>query len=286
MRPEEWNAVVDSLNDLYQWLFGRWDSVSFGTVEAAYGHFEEARIDSLSAGSASFDSRPTAEGRPVLLDGDPISVYGFYETAVRQITEAIDASALLSRAVSDLDATVAGVGAIAQAVSDIRAYAARETAALETHTPLLADTRDYARDIRDAVVKIDVDGYGRVGVRIVEPLDALGRVPVAPPSELLDEFRPVYATASVAAADNTAGLSVTLYKGGRPFVDVYYSLGGTGSVYVEVSVDGIAWRALDSFLLTAGGSGTKLYQGVAYPYVRARTDATGVDVTLEVVASR
>jgi hypothetical protein len=105
-------------------------------------------------------------------------------------------------------------------------------------------------------------------------------------SRLVGELQPVSASGSVAAADNTSGLSVVLNKGGRPNVNVYYSLGGAGTVTLSVSLDGNTWRTLKTYTLTGAGSGIDIIQGVAYPYVMLSTSATGIDVTLEVVASR
>jgi hypothetical protein len=77
-----------------------------------------------------------------------------------------------------------------------------------------------------------------------------------------------------------------LNKGGRPNVNIYYALGGQGTINVEVSLDGSAWRLLDAFSLSSAGSDLKIYQGIAYPYVRVRTDAANIDVEFEIVASR
>jgi hypothetical protein len=105
-------------------------------------------------------------------------------------------------------------------------------------------------------------------------------------SRLVGELQPVSASGSVAASSNTSGLSVVLNKGGRPNVNVYYSLGGAGTVALMVSLDGNTWRTLKTYTLTDAGSGIDIIQGVAYPYVMLSTSATGIDVTLEVVASR
>jgi hypothetical protein len=149
-----------------------------------------------------------------------------------------------------------------------------------------ANATTYLADIRGQVVKISVDNYGRVGIKIVDPVDSNGRVLIAAPQELLDELSPTYSTGSVSGPINTNGLSLVLEKGGRPYVNVYYVLGGAGTVYVEVSIDGYTWRLLDTITLSSAGSGLKIYQGVAYPYVRVRTDATGIDVYFEIVATR
>jgi hypothetical protein len=144
----------------------------------------------------------------------------------------------------------------------------------------------YLADIRGQIVKMSIDDYGRVGIRIVEPLDRYGRVPTAAPQELLDELSPTYVTKHVPGSSNTDGVSLVLKKGGRPYVNVYYVLGGPGTVYVETSIDTTNWRLLDTITLSSAGSGLKVYLGVAYPYVRVRTDATGVDVYFEIVATR
>jgi hypothetical protein len=131
-----------------------------------------------------------------------------------------------------------------------------------------------------------VDESGLVRVKIYEPVDDDGRIVTAAPDELMFELAPVSETGSVTASSNTSGLTTYLNKGGRPYVNVYYALGGPGTVYVEVSLDGSTWRVLDTITLSSPGDGVKMYQGVAYPYVRVRTDVTAVDVTFEIVASR
>jgi hypothetical protein len=55
---------------------------------------------------------------------------------------------------------------------------------------------------------------------------------------------------------------------------------------VEVSLDGSNWRLLDTVALSSSGSGLRIYQDIAYPYVRVRTDVTGIDVYFEIVATR
>jgi hypothetical protein len=105
-------------------------------------------------------------------------------------------------------------------------------------------------------------------------------------NRLVGELQPVSASGSVSAASNTSGLSVVLNKGGRPNVNVYFSLGGAGTVTLSVSLDGNTWRTLKTYTLSGAGSGIDIIQGVAYPYVMLATSATGIDVTLEVVASR
>jgi hypothetical protein len=239
----EWNAVVDSLNDLYGWLTDGTKDINVNEVYGRTAHFRE-RID--------------CEGRPVILDGDPISIYQFYDVAKAQITEAIDRSSLLSRVAEASEAQLTRLDLIAQ----------------------------YTRDSRDVLVRLSINEYGNVGVKIAEPLDEYGRVVVSTPKELLDEFKPVSVSGSIPATDNTAGFSIVLNKGGRPNVNIYYSLGGPGTVYLRVSVDGVTWRTLRTYTLADAGEGVDIIQGVAYPYVKLETPTTGVDVEFEVVASR
>jgi hypothetical protein len=185
LRSSEWNAVVDALDDLYNMMnksvASRDGTVTTGEIRARIAYFEE---------------RPLVGDKPVLLDGDPVNIDRFSDTALDQITRAINASWIII-----------------------------ELGAIST-------------------------------------------------------------TASVSSSQNTSGASIVLNKGGRPNVNVYYSLSGAGTVYVEVSIDGETWRQLDVIQLDSGGSGIKIYQGIAYPYVRVRTGATNIDVNFEIVASR
>jgi hypothetical protein len=149
-----------------------------------------------------------------------------------------------------------------------------------------AKITEYARETRDVAVKIRMDVYGNVGVVIAEPLDVYGRVAVSAPSELLEEFKPVSAYGSITATENTAGFEVTLNKGGRPNVNIYFSLGGAGELYIEVSRDGANWRTLHYYSFTAAVSDVIVDTGVTYPFIRVRTPTVGIDVEFEIVASR
>jgi len=331
--PEEWNTVVDSLDELYGTLTTGERDINVRLVYGAGGFFK---------------TRIYAEGRPVILDWDPIQVYQFYDIARDQITEAVDrarvtgisdlireytgasrdllvliygklpsaddVTSAVNRAavtgIADLireytgasrglleliygkvpspaDITVAVDRAeVTRATDLIRLYTERSTRALEAELPKLELLKEYARETRDTVVKLRVDEYGNLGVVIAEPLDVYGRVVVSAPSELVEEFKPVSSYGSISATANTAGFSVTLAKGGRPNVNVYYRLGGAGDVSIEVSWDGVTWRVLKTVSLAAAGSGLEVITGVAYPYIRVRTPTTGIDVEFEVVASR
>jgi hypothetical protein len=323
LTSREWNVVVDALNDLYGFLTGGLQDIY---VREVYGH------------SGYFNTRVYCEGRPVILDGDPISIYQFYDIAKSQITEAIDKSSQLAKIVSGLDQiygklpskdditsainnarVTSNTDLIAQYTGsskalleqlygklpskedvtsaidsalvtwyslDIREYSRRVAEASEAQLPKLDLITQYTKESRDVLVRLSINEYGNVGVRIAEPLDEYGRVVVSTPKELLDEFKPVSVSGSIYATDNTAGFSVVLNKGGRPNVNVYYSLGGAGTVYLKVSTDGATWRTLKTYTLASAGEGVDIIQGVAYPYVKLETPTTGIDVEFEIVASR
>jgi hypothetical protein len=276
-------GVIDALNEMYGWITDGTHDISVNSIYAVYGNFA---------------SRPYAEGRPVILDGDPISIYQFYEVAKEQITEAIDKSSLLSKTVSDLDQIYGKLPSKEDVTSsidsalitgyalDIREYASRTAETVETYAPRLVTIEEYTRETRDVVVRMRIDEYGNVGVRIAEPLDEYGRVAVSPPKEIIDEFKPVSAYGSITATDNTTGFSIVLDKGGRPNVNIYYGLGGAGEVYLKVSRDGVNWRTIKTYSLSTAGEGIDVIQGIAYPYLRLETPTTGIDVEFEIVASR
>ena len=187
----EWNAVVDALNDLHSWLTSGQQDIKVNEIHARAGYFSDQLL---------------VQGRPVLKDGDPITVQQFHDTAVGQITDAIDRS------------------------------------------------------------------------RATQLLEKL--------AELLDELKPVWARGGITAADNTAGFHIDLYKGGRPNVTLYYSVGGPATIYLKGSVDGTNWRILETIATAGPEERAVAFMAVAYPHVRAETPTTGIDVYFELVASR
>jgi hypothetical protein len=176
LTSREWNAVVDALNDLYGFLTSGLQDIYVDEVYGRAGYFSEQLL---------------VQGRPVIKDGDPISIYQFYDIAKQQITEAIDESSQLARIASSLeqiygklpsreDITLAvDSSAVAAHSLDIREYARRTAETVEAYAPRLATIEQYAREVRDVVVRLRIDEYGNVGVRIAEPLDEYGRVVVS-----------------------------------------------------------------------------------------------------------
>ena len=195
-----------------------------------------------------FDSDVFVKGRRVLKDGDPITVSDISDLVKGKISQAIDQT----------------------------------------------KTREFIEEIRNKAVKLRMDEYGNIGVIIAEPIDEYGRVKVSAEVETkvttkvdLDPYlKPVYNKGSISASENSYGFEVSLNKGGRPNVTIYYKLGDAGDIYVEISLDGSTWRVLDKISLSSAGEGTRVYQAVAYPYIRVRTPTTYIDVEFEVCASR
>jgi len=111
-------------------------------------------------------------------------------------------------------------------------------------------------------------------------------VGLAKDATLTDLFSPVSNSGSVSATANTEGLTVSLDKGGRPFVNVYYNVGGACTIYVEISRDNNTWRPLDTITTTASKESVEPYPWITYPYIRVRTPTTNISVEFEIVASR
>lgn len=104
-------------------------------------------------------------------------------------------------------------------------------------------------------------------------------------SSFSGRFEPVSATDSVAAGDNTAGLSVQVTADGRPNMELYYNVGGAATINVYGSNDGSTWRKTD-VITTSGADEDTLFYYNAYRYVKVECPTTSIDVTLEVTCSR
>ena len=207
--PEEWNTLIDSLDDIYSWLFAGTSDISANSVEANSGNFKESLY---------------VQGKPVIKDGDPININDIFDPAKAKITEAVDA--------------------------------AKVTATSEDIKAITSSISETALQILDKAISI------------------------------LEEFKPVYTSKSLSDDENTGGLEITLEKGGRPNVNVYYRLGGPGELYIDVSVDGENWKTLYSLNFTEPTEDIIIVRGVAFPFVRARVPTPGIDVELIAVASR
>ncbi len=98
----------------------------------------------------------------------------------------------------------------------------------------------------------------------------------------------VFASQTILAGANVAGLTVMLDTEGRPYKGFFASVGGIATVLFEVSVDGTTWRTLKS-TLTVGPATilpgeTELIQAAGYRHMRLTSATTGIDITFELTA--
>ncbi len=189
---------------------------------------EERAWAEVHAHRGVFREEVLVQGRPVIKDGDPITVQYIGEPAREAITRAID-EARISRLAS-----------------------------------------------------IRIDEYGNVGIIIAEPIDFYGRVRTV----VEDAYEPVSARTEVAASENTYGVELTLETRGRPNINVYVRVGGAAEARVYVSNDAARWRLLDTISFAGAGEELRIYTGMAFRYVRVHVPTAGVDVEIEVAASR
>jgi hypothetical protein len=91
----------------------------------------------------------------------------------------------------------------------------------------------------------------------------------------------VSASGSVAAANNTAGLSVSVNNDFRDLIHFRATLGGAGNIYVEASFDGSNWFTMWSKSLTAAGTLCD-WELCGAPYFRIRVPTTGIDIAINV----
>jgi len=253
--PDEWNTVLDALDQLFtssedavkkeDLLSLPSDIIPDADAQRNLGSQSKAWL-SVNAHNGNFIDTLTVQGKPVLKDGDPITVSDLGDNATSKITQAVNNASVTVGNISDTAAAKV-TGAVNNSVAT-----------------------QYLGDLRGRVLQFRLDDSGNIGVSVVEG----------------DAFKEAMAYGAVTASENTAGFSVTLVKGGRPNVNVYFWLGGAGKVYIKVSRDGSTWRTLDVLSLASASEGLKVYAGVSYPYVKIETDATGVDAEFEVVASR
>lgn len=99
----------------------------------------------------------------------------------------------------------------------------------------------------------------------------------------------VYAVDSVTAANNADGLTVVLDASGRPFVNVYYNVGGDAVISVEGRNGDGSWRPIgeiDTSGADTDNESLEQYPWQAFEEVRATTNTPNVGVEIEVSAGR
>ncbi|MCL0035862.1 hypothetical protein M1N47_00315 [Dehalococcoidia bacterium] len=97
----------------------------------------------------------------------------------------------------------------------------------------------------------------------------------------------VGAVGNVAAAGNTAGLTVSLDTDFRTVIEVKYSCGAAADFVLEASDDGITWFTADTFsepaAVPVGSERIRGYNS-ARRHVRLTSPTTGIDLAFELVA--
>jgi len=103
-------------------------------------------------------------------------------------------------------------------------------------------------------------------------------------STLNDKFSVVSASTTVAAADNTDGVELTLDTGHRKLVHWHVELGDAGEAKVQVSDDGTNWYDTpNSTSLSAAGTWDD-WDFIGFRYVKVVVPTTGIDVTILISA--
>jgi hypothetical protein len=100
--PEEWNTLIDSLDDIYSWLFAGTSDININSIEANTGNFKENLY---------------VQGKPVIKDGDPINISDILDPAKAKITESID-SAKITSIGSDIKDNTASIAETALQILD------------------------------------------------------------------------------------------------------------------------------------------------------------------------
>lgn len=106
------------------------------------------------------------------------------------------------------------------------------------------------------------------------------------------EIGNVVSTDSVTAADNTSGLTVTEDRaGGRPFLNLYYSVSASATITVEgrynLDAGPTTWEPIDTLdTADTDNESREQYPWVAYDEIRVSTDTTGIAVEFVVGVTR
>ncbi|MCD6487810.1 MAG: hypothetical protein J7K21_01110 [Desulfurococcales archaeon] len=209
------NAVVDALNQLY----GSWKEVyKRGTVEDPW--------DQFYGEYGYFLNDLFVQGKRVIKDGDPVSIYELLEPAKQDIREAIDQSKVPSSSdVRDIYNVVA------------REETQRYVKELLEHvyglqSSNLPPLRESVNRMEETIVKLNIDEYGNVGIRIVEPIDVYGNVKVSP-RDIDEDLIP--ATGIIDTATQTSPVTIITPSPGKR-VDVRRAYVATNSTRGEIYV--------------------------------------------------
>jgi len=240
------------------------------------------------------------QGKRVIKDGDPVSISDFQPEAESDLEKAVTSGINSSAKIGNIESYTKDIRDKVTAISldhygnvgtrvsepisigEIKPTAVSQIKESIDSSQKLQSIESNVGIIKDKVSKIRMDVYGNVGVIISEAVTEYETAE----TKLTNAFEPITGSITVNAYQNTYGVELAINKGGRPFVNVYYKLGGKGTIYIEVSIDGSKWRVIDSITLDSAGEDFRIYQGIAYPWIRVRTPTTGIDVEFEITASR
>ena len=138
---------------------------------------------------------------------------------------------------------------------------------------------DIFQPAQDKIGQAVADALSK-GIVIAGPTDPYGNVRVA----VANAFTPVSTSIHVTADENTNGVELSLIIDGRPNVNVAYYTDTFATLVIEFSNDGVNW--FSRYNDTVSGSGIVAFGDNAFRWVRARVPDTGVEVYLEISASR
>jgi hypothetical protein len=93
----------------------------------------------------------------------------------------------------------------------------------------------------------------------------------------------VSASGSITAVNNTAGFSVAINNDWRTLVEFRVTLGGAGTINVQVSFNGTDYYTVWSYSLSAAGTYVD-WDLCAAPYFRINVPTTGIDVAIDIRA--
>jgi hypothetical protein len=279
-------SLVDVLNLLYGWLTDGTKDININELLANYGYINWNLF---------------VQGKPVIKDGDPISLYDIFDYAQSKITTAIDLAKVTSLA--DLIRQYTGyLPSIWSKLSPVRVLTSGDVgiaiygdfagvakdSTLQTTNAKLDSLNSYAsqqnakldylqrlNDIYSRFAQVYLDSYGRVGVAIYDDQVGLAKdttlATVSSKLDKLDELGRLelvaYTTTPLAAngtwTSSTDSSVYTRFICGSVYADQ------PGTLYVEQSPDGTNWDISTSYSVSAG-AGLSFSIEKVLPYARVR----------------
>ena len=232
------NSIVSALNELHDYLTSGMQDVNVNKVTAKTGEFSEAL---------------TVQGKAVLKDGDPIHIASFFDEAISQIAQAIDASKI-SDILTKQDAAIDRLTSIRDILSRISIDVAGNLSAKLTelspsaveHIVQAIDSSkvsevsskqdvviDRLTSIRDKLEKVSVDELGNLSTKIVSPLDADGNVRVSIPKARFDAWGNLYVVLSSSEIALPVDLQYRYKSGFTIFSGTITTSGNTAEIIAE-----------------------------------------------------